>query len=784
MAVIAVPVLVWRVPSGAWAGALVEEPLVATLGTTEDDVVSRLSERLSRRYDATPWLEPPDFSSPRLHHARVSVRPRVRTEGRPHSAGAPISLRIPVVTGLQRDGATLVSVPTVGLRFHLPVRVSGEEPASSEGKSLRERVIRWLQEELATRDPLDLCRRLPPAAVNLASFSLRLAERRTALPPAARLQGLEAVAEPLTHSSFSRLFPVILERDAELAALESRLRLERGSVLLVGEAGVGKTSLLVEVARRVERVRRGPADHPSGGAPRFWMTCAARLVAGMKYLGQWEERCEQVVDELARMGGVLCVESLLDLVGRGGKAPSQGLAAFLAPYAERGELRLVAEATPLELDACRRLLPNLVDLFTMVRVPPLPPARALVVLRGMAVTLGRRHDVAVDEGVAASTLRLFSRFQPYAAFPGPAGRFLSALVERTAARGGAELGAADVMEAFSEHTGLPRVLVEDALPLAVEDVVDWFGGQVLGQEEACMAVAERVIAFKAGLDDPERPVGVLLFCGPTGVGKTEMARSLARFLFGGGGAQRGARDSCGRMVRLDMSEYGMPGAAARLVGDADHPGVLVREVRAQPFSVVLLDEIEKAAPEVFDVLLGMCDEGRLADSLGRVTTFRSCVIIMTSNLGSDAPAPMGFGPHEAPPYQAEVMTWFRAEFFNRIDAVVSFRPLGGDVVRALVRRELEGVAGREGLTRHGLHLAWTPGLEEHLARHGTDVRNGARPLQRAVESLVVAPLARLLVLERPPPGARIEMDVTGAGAVSLRWEPGAAPRASEVGNLR
>ena len=275
------------------------------------------------------------------------------------------------------------------------------------------------------------------------------------------------------------------------------------------------------------------------------------------------------------------------------------------------------------------------------------------------------------------------------------------------------------------------------MSLEERDVQAFFEHEVIGQTEACRAATSAVLTFKAGLNDPARPISVLLFTGPTGVGKTELSRSLARFLFG-------AAEDSERFVRLDMSEYSLPGSAERLIAGAwGEPSEFINQMRRQPFAVVLFDEIEKADEGVFDLLLSVFDEGRLTDRFGRTTHFQSAVIIMTSNLGAVVSETPGFGSGDiaSSTYHRAAQTFFRPEFYNRIDSVLSFSALNKENVRRIAIKELNALNAREGMVKRSIRLVYTDRVVDHVARIGFDSRLGARPLQRVIEKEIVTPLA-------------------------------------------
>ncbi len=601
-------------------------------------------------------------------------------------------------------------------------------------------VVQRVRGALEGRTPGEIAQFLPPKMVRLEQVIVKIpsARRRAAespkVPPT-----LDQVARPVGAVEFRRAYSAAYERDAEVTQLAERLRGRTGSVLLVGEDGVGKTTLIVNAVRAIERERTtSDEDTAARQRHRYWQTTGSRLIAGMQYLGQWQERCEQIIDELSEIDGLLCIDSLAELIRQGGRDPSAGIAAFFLPYLQSGQLRMVAEATPAELEACRRLLPALLQVFDTIRVDELPLVKARSAVNRAAAIMARDARLEIDDLAADAVVRLYRRFVPYRPLPGAGTGFLRRLLDRTAQNRTGRVDVGVVVDQFTRETGLPELFLDDDVPLEFDDVCGELQKQVIGQDEACHAVARLISTFKAGLNDPRRPLGSLLFCGPTGVGKTQLAKTLADYLFGHG-------DAAGRLVRLDMSEYSAPWAAERLIAKPDGtPSDFVSRVRVQPFAVVLLDEIEKACPEAFDMLLGLLDEGRLTDRYGRTTWFRTAVVIMTSNLGSARGQSIGFSDGSADNYQREVREFFRPEFFNRLDGLVTFRPLGRDVCLAITRKELNDLSRREGIARRGLRLQFAEGLVEWLAEEGFDIRYGARPLQRTIEHRVVAPLSRFL----------------------------------------
>ena len=749
------PVFIEESAAGFFTGYILEKGHAPALATSVSDVLIQLKDYLSWIWENDPGRKEPDLLEPKLFEMPLLVRPEYKKgSATVFPCAEQVAIRIPCVYGHRTSGMMEGVLPTLGLRF-----------SCHDKKAVRFLAAHYAQARLGGNTPRILCAHLTPVSVRLEELVVTAKRQVIGTGDAPWDTGkmtptLSQVAEPINARSLRGRYRQAYEREQEVDDLLSRLTQRRSNTLLVGEPGVGKSTVLADVARKLER----EAKHKGAKCPYpLWSTNASRIIAGMQYLGEWQERCQSVIEELSQLKAVLCFENLLDIIRTGGAGPGDGVAAFLAPYMSRAELFLLAESTPHELNVCRRLLPAFTDLFQILPIAELYSAEATKVLRKISEVASQNARIQVEDGVPDIVKDLFRRFCPYTTLPGQAVDFIINSLDSTGANGQSEFTKQDALENFARKTGLPELFLRDELPLHRADVLAHFRRTIIGQDLACSAAADLVMRFKAGMNDPDRPIGVFIFCGPTGVGKTALARQISQYFFGQG-------EESDRLIRLDMSEYGTSGGANRLVeGAGGTPSDFIARVRRQPFSLVLLDEVEKAHPSVFDILMNVFDEARLTDPYGRVTNFRSTIIIMTSNLGAAQQASLGFG-EVATAYEQEVMQFFRPEFFNRLDGVVTFAPLPHEAVLRIAEKELAEIPRREGLKAYGLRLTWANDLVERIAAVGFDIRYGARPLQRAVETTVVTPIARLLAEK---PGLRnigLRLSITTEGEVVLDIE--------------
>jgi ATP-dependent Clp protease ATP-binding subunit ClpC len=530
--------------------------------------------------------------------------------------------------------------------------------------------------------------------------------------------------------------PAAIEHDALDAGatlIEHTLTAERRrSVLLVGDDGAGKTTMIRAAACRL-RARGWTVFEASG----------PELAAGMVYIGEMEERVQRILREAG--GGrrvVWIIPALHELLHAGAHRHNpRGILDWLLPEIAAGSLAVLAEESAGAYQKLMQQMPAVQSAFVSYRVDPLGEAATLDLAHRW--TANGQHPTASD-AVIREAWHLTQQYLGMQAAPGNLLRVMQSTLDAIRATGETRaMTIDDVVAALARLTGLTSSILDEREPLDLAALRSRLGARVLGQQEAVDVLVDRVAMIKAGVTDPTRPFGVFLFAGPTGSGKTEAAKTLAELLFG----------STERLIRLDMSEFKESASLARILGDeSGEASSLVDAIRKQPFAVVLLDEIEKAHPNVWDLFLQVFDDGRLTDRRGVAADFRHAIVIMTSNAGTAIRSSVGFGDDgglkPAPPLALE--REFRREFLNRIDRVVVFRPLDRSTMRRILRKEIAAAFSRRGLRNR----KWTVDLDAtalaFLLEVGFTKDLGARPLKRAVERHLLTPLAEMIVTNRAP----------------------------------
>ena len=581
----------------------------------------------------------------------------------------------------------------------------------------------------------------------------RMAASRTGRPSDKYGRDLTRLAQE------GRLDPVLC-RDAELdRMIEILCRRQKNNPCLLGEPGVGKSALAEALAQRIAAGQITPALR----GKRVLALDMASMVAGTKYRGDFEERFKNLLEELYRdRSTILFIDEIHLIAGAGAAEGAIDAASILKPMLARGEIQLIGATTPEEYRKTIQKDSALERRFGRVMVEEPTPAAAETILAGLMPRYERYHGVSIPPEAIHAAVELSVRYLPGRYLPDKA---IDLLDEAAAARRIADasgnrraLTPADIARVVSKASGVPAERVGEAERERLANLEQRLAAEVIGQPQAVAAVASAIRRSRTGLRESGRPIGAMLFLGPTGVGKTQLARTLAKCWFGSEKA----------LLRFDMSEYMERHTVARLLGAPpgyvgyDTGGTLTEKVRRRPYCVLLFDELEKAHRDVTGILLQLLGDGILTDSLGRTVSFKNAIVVMTSNLtGTQTGKPgLGFTPDcEDVRAQTVLREAFSPEFLGRIDCVTTFRPLTAADLGAIARLQLRQLAER--LQKQNVTLTAAPDLPERLALCAHDP-GGARSLRRRLQTLVEGPAAELLLRD---PSMR---------ALRVRWEQGTA----------
>jgi ATP-dependent Clp protease ATP-binding subunit ClpC len=539
----------------------------------------------------------------------------------------------------------------------------------------------------------------------------------------------------------------------ELVIAAARALKAGRSVLFSGPSGVGKSAVVRALAIHLE---------DTGEREVYEYSCV-QLLSGTLYLGEWQSKVTALLDQAKKSQTLLYFTDIWNLVTTGRSSSSKDTVwDAIRPRLLAGDVQLLGEVDEQQL-LTLGAVGNFTAPFEIIEVPPLSGEQIAEVVRAEAARL----KLALSAGAASRLLELCHHFLPSSVGPGPAmrltGQIRNYFDEEKVAGETPLVDAALVEKVFSLYSGLPRFVVSRKEVLSTASIRDWFRARIIGQQDAIDAVVQMITLFKAGMHDARKPIGSFLFMGPTGVGKTELARTLASYIFG----------SEKRLLRFDLSEFKDYYSFQMLIGDPDkpdRPARLTDPVRAQPFQIVLLDEIEKAHSNVWDLLLQLLDDGRVTPARGAAVSFRNTIVIATTNVGSAAldHRPVGFAgglPAGDPErFQAELETVFRPELLNRFQHIVRFLRLTKEEVQQIARAEAAKALEREGIVGRQLVVDVGNDVLDLVVARGYDERYGARALKRQLQRLVVVPIATVLV-ERDVPDASILRLSVRAGEV-------------------
>ena len=568
---------------------------------------------------------------------------------------------------------------------------------------------------------------------------------------------IEEFAYDLTQAARDGKLDPVVGRDGEISrVIEILGRRKKNNPMLIGEPGVGKSAIVEGIAQKIAH-----GDISAALAKKRILSLdIASVVAGTKYRGDFEKRLKTIIKEASENPDIiLFIDEFHTIVGAGGASGSLDAANMLKPALARGEFQCIGATT---LDEFTKIVEKdgaLDRRFQKIVVEPTGVVQSIEILHQLRPKYEEFHGLKYSDEAVDAAVRLTDRYITDKSLPDKAidafdeaGSMVRLSVAR---KKGSEkvVSAEDITTVVSKMTGIPVNKVAESEGNRIVKMRARLKGRIIGQDEAIETVVRAIQRNRAGLKDPHRPIGTFLFFGPTGVGKTQLARSLAEYLF----------DSEENLIRIDMSEYMEKFSVSRLIGAPpgyvgyEEGGQLSERVRRKPYAVVLLDEIEKAHPDIFNLLLQVMDEGRLTDSNGRTVDFKNTIVIMTSNVGSrevqDYGTGIGFDTasrnvevDRRSVVEKAVKKAFPPEFINRVDEQVYFKSLSKETIEDIIDIELKDL--RERALEAGYKLIITPAAKRLVADAGYDPAYGARPLRRAVTRYVEDPVSEFIISDR------------------------------------
>ena len=550
-----------------------------------------------------------------------------------------------------------------------------------------------------------------------------------------------------------RLDPLVGREDEIQRVIQILGRRRKNNPMLVGDPGVGKSAIVEGIAIKIIN-----GDIPPVLANKRLISLdLGSIVAGTKYRGDFEKRLKSIINEVAANPDViLFIDEFHTIVGAGGASGSLDAANMLKPALARGEIQCIGATTMDEFSKIVEKDGALDRRFQKIVVEHTDIQHTISILGRLKANYEKHHNVVYTDDAIEACVRMSERYITDRCLPDKAIDALDEAGSMVRLQNPKKTGivtAEDVAEVISKMTGIPSGRVAEGESARLVKMREKISRRIIGQDEAIDKVVKAIQRNRAGIKDPGKPIGTFIFFGPTGVGKTQLAKSLAEYLF----------DSEDNMIRLDMSEYMEKFNVSRLIGAPpgyvgfEEGGQLSERVRRKPYCVVLLDEIEKAHPDVFNLLLQVMDEGRLTDSNGRTVSFRNTILIMTSNVGSRELDEYGTGvgfntagrniqSNRKSVLEKAVKKAFPPEFINRVDEQVFFNPLTKEDIAKIIDIELKGLKNR--VHDAGFDITVTAAAKRFVADAGYDPSYGARPLKRAVQKYIEDPVSEQIITDR------------------------------------